>query len=492
MKLATQRSRLIAVVVLLLAASFAAVNYIQYTVSHAALKQAMVERELPLTGDTIYSEIQTDLVRPIFVSSQMAHDTFLRDWALQGESPPDAVRRFLDEIRDAYGFFTAFLVSEQTRRYYHFSGVSKTVSPDDPRDAWYFRVRDMAAEYEINVDPNQQQDDRVTIFFNYKVRDYDGRLIGVTGVGMALDTVAGIIDRYRGDFDRTVFFVDRAGRVTLHPDRQIAYQRTLAELPGISQVAGRIVQAGRGAFEYSGDSGTVLVTTRYIPELDWILIVEQDESAATAAAHEGLVTTVVIGLLAILLSGLAIGWTINLFQRRLEDMATTDPLTGLHNRQLFDISLNQAVERARRTNAPLSLMLIDLDHFKAVNDRFGHLKGDLVLRHVAGLLRGSVRKADVLARWGGEEFAVLMENCNEANARRAAEVLRRKIDDDRGITSDSGLHTTGSFGVATLAPGEDVRALMARADKALYRAKDLGRNRVAGSADLVEAPVAAA
>ena len=165
-------------------------------------------------------------------------------------------------------------------------------------------------------------------------------------------------------------------------------------------------------------------------------------------------------------------------------MATTDALTGLHNRQVFDITLSQALERARRTKNKLSLILIDLDRFKATNDRFGHLNGDKVLQKAALLLRGSVRKSDTLARWGGEEFTVLMENCGEAEAVKAAEELRRRIA-QLAIDNQPDIRTTASFGVAEFAVGEETASpLVARADTALYRAKELGRNRVTGFSEL--------
>lgn len=481
MSLTSLRSRLLAVVTLLLAVSFLATNLIHYQVMRASLKQAAVERELPLTGDTIYSAIQADLVRPIFVASLMASDTFLRDWALEGEKDPERVRRYLDEIRDKYGLFTAFFVSERTRRYYHFSGVSKTVSEKEPRDAWYFRVREMAPDYEINVDPNQQQDDRVTIFINHRVADYDGRFIGVTGVGLALDTVAGIMELYRDNFRRKVYFAERGGRITLHPDPDTAYRLSLAEVPGMAPIADAVLASDRGAFEYEGADGTVLLTTRFIPELNWILLVEEQESVAIAGAANGRLQTLLIGLAAIVITSLAIGWTINRFQRRLEEMATTDPLTGLYNRQVFDLSLQQAAARARRNGTELSLVILDLDRFKTVNDRFGHLKGDAVLKEVAAMLTESIRKSDTLARWGGEEFAVLMENCSHENALRATEILRQRIAEAPLLDHGADPRVTGSFGVATLHGDEPTRDLMTRADLALYRAKDRGRNRVEGN-----------
>jgi diguanylate cyclase (GGDEF)-like protein len=197
-----------------------------------------------------------------------------------------------------------------------------------------------------------------------------------------------------------------------------------------------------------------------------------------------LTSNIAIGLGTIVLTGLVIGWAINRFQRRLETMATTDPLTGLHNRQVFDIVLGQAVERARRGRTKLALILVDLDRFKATNDRFGHLNGDKVLRQAALLLRGSVRKADTLARWGGEEFTILMENCGEAEAVKAAEELRRRMADSLAIPEVPEIRTTASFGIAEFSGENSAEGMLSRADKALYKAKELGRNRVVGFTEM--------
>ncbi len=481
----SMRAQLLAVVGLVLSIAFIGTTFMSYHVAYDALKRSVVETELPLTGDTIYSQIQADLVRPIFVSSQMANDTFLRDWILSGEVGSDQVARYLAAVREKYGFFTAFYVSDLTRRYYHFSGDIKDVRESDPRDAWFFRVREMSTNHEINVDPNQQQGDTTTIFINYRIFDYDNNFIGATGVGMDLDTMAGIIDRYRSDFSRTVYFASRDGRITLHPDRQISYNRTLSDMPGLAGITDQIVASEGGSFEYERDGDTILLNTRYIPELDWILMVEQRESNATAAASRGILTNIVIGMAAIVVTGLILFLAIARFQHRLEEMATIDPLTGLSNRQVFDISLRQAVERSRRTGQPLSVVLMDLDHFKAINDRFGHLIGDTVLKRAAEVLGGAVRKSDILARWGGEEFTILMENCTSEAALEAADQLRQKLSASLVLQDLPSITLSASFGVASLKADETPDALVDRADTALYAAKRAGRNQVslAGEGD---------
>jgi len=156
-------------------------------------------------------------------------------------------------------------------------------------------------------------------------------------------------------------------------------------------------------------------------------------------------------------------------------LATTDSLTGIANRREFTAMLEREVERVKRYDTPLSLAMFDLDNFKRVNDTFGHDVGDSVLLAVTGLVKKSIRGADVVARWGGEEFMVLMPESDMQAAEKASEKLRLAI---AGHPFDTVGKVTASFGVAAFEPQDDLNSLLKRADDALYRAKDKGRNRV--------------
>jgi diguanylate cyclase (GGDEF)-like protein len=160
---------------------------------------------------------------------------------------------------------------------------------------------------------------------------------------------------------------------------------------------------------------------------------------------------------------------------RLEGLATTDGLTGLCNRRQFDQSLQTAASFAARQGLPLSVVLLDVDHFKGYNDTFGHPAGDEVLRGVARLLRGGLREHDLAARYGGEEFAILLPATDSAAGLALAERLRASIQSDLRARRP----VTASLGVATATPpSPDVATLVDEADRALYRSKRLGRNRV--------------
>ena len=160
----------------------------------------------------------------------------------------------------------------------------------------------------------------------------------------------------------------------------------------------------------------------------------------------------------------------------LQRLATTDALTGLPNRRQLMAALETEARRANRTRRPLSLALLDVDHFKSVNDRHGHPAGDAALREVAAVLREVTRGGDVLGRFGGEEFAVLMPETSIAQAEQAAERLRAAI--ERRPMPFPGGRVTVSTGVALLAGGEGGDQLVSRADAALYEAKAGGRNLV--------------
>jgi diguanylate cyclase (GGDEF)-like protein len=159
--------------------------------------------------------------------------------------------------------------------------------------------------------------------------------------------------------------------------------------------------------------------------------------------------------------------------------AITDDLTGLVNRRRFIEALDAEIERARRFDSPLAIVLADLDNFKQVNDEFGHHGGDLVLRAFADLIRLHVRDVDVSGRIGGEEFAILLPETDSAGAAHVAERMRRSLNDVSIPLSDGAtIHVASSFGVAELAPDQEGEDLLRAADSALYRAKDEGKNRV--------------
>jgi diguanylate cyclase (GGDEF)-like protein len=166
-----------------------------------------------------------------------------------------------------------------------------------------------------------------------------------------------------------------------------------------------------------------------------------------------------------------------LYKRALQS-AFTDPVTGTHNRAAFDNALQREVELAQRHGTQLSLVMVDADHFKRINDTYGHIVGDSVLRGLGDCLLKSARGCDMVFRYGGEEFAVVLSNTRGDGALRLAERIRSTVEAKRFQYEETVLSLTVSVGVASLTLNDDAAALIERADRALYQAKHAGRNRV--------------
>ena len=169
--------------------------------------------------------------------------------------------------------------------------------------------------------------------------------------------------------------------------------------------------------------------------------------------------------------------------RLIEQISLIDALTNIPNRRYFDKQMNMEWARAIREQTPISLLMIDVDHFKIFNNTYGHQQGDVVLKTIAHIIKSSPKRpADIAARWGGEEFAVLLPNTSLNGALHIAEIIRKDIENTMipSISDDTPLNVTASIGIASKTPAinDAVENFIGLADKALYAAKDAGRNKV--------------
>mgnify|MGYP001009899994 CR=1 FL=1 len=470
------RRSLYLLLTLVMTVGFLAISLLSYHTSRSAIHESIVSNELPLTSDNIYSEIQKDLIRPILISSLMASDTFVRDWVLRGENNPAEMTRYLKEIMARHGALTSFFASDTSGAYYHADGLLKKVQPEEARDRWYYRVREMKDPYEINLDPDIANKDALTIFINYRVLDYDGRFIGATGIGLTADAVQKQIDTYQQRYQRRIYFVDANARVVSLRSSGEDGGREWHTLDGIGALAPEILANPQGTYQYQKDGHQMLLNARHIPELKWHLIVEQDEDRALQGIRQSLYLNLLIVLIIAGLSIWLTGLTISRFQRRLEEMAVTDKLTGLANRQAFGPLIEQTLSQIRRKPEPLCLILIDIDHFKEINDRHGHQAGDLVLQRIAERISSCLRDSDLTFRWGGEEFLAVLRDCESKDALRIAEKLRDAVAESRTAIGKTEVSATISLGIAERCEAESIDALIGRADRALYGAKQSGRN----------------
>ena len=154
-----------------------------------------------------------------------------------------------------------------------------------------------------------------------------------------------------------------------------------------------------------------------------------------------------------------------------------DPLSGLLNRRGMRERLQSEFERSQRYNSDLTVMMCDIDHFKVVNDQYGHDKGDEVIKNLGAIFKSGLRKIDSLARWGGEEYLILLPETNGEQGMQLAEKLRRKIEETQYTQDDKTFSVTISIGVHQMASTDTINQAITKADTNLYKAKEQGRNR---------------
>lgn len=473
------RRGLLILLSLVLSAGFFATALSSYHVSRQAIRQTLIGQDLPLTSNNIYSEIQKDLIRPVVVASAMAQDTFVRHWVLDGEGDKTEINRYLAEIKARYGAFSSFFVSDRTGAYYTADGVLKSISPDEPRDTWYYRVRNMKDDYEINVDLDLANRDALTIFINYRVYDFEHRYLGATGIGLTVDAVRNVIADYQRRYNRNIFFTDAQGNVVLTgPGGSDQPGRS-----GRAPLMERILATPSGSYQYEADGNRYVLHVNTIPELKWFLFVEQNEDEALRDIRQTLIINLGVSLLVTLIVIALIHLALSRYHRRIEEMASTDKLTGFLNRHAASLLIEQLIAVQRRTAQPVTVILADLDHFKRINDSYGHRIGDEVLVATAHTLRGALRASDYAIRWGGEEFLLILPGCDGPESRPLAEKLRSTIEQLTPCPAHPELRVSISLGISQHFPGESMDQTIARADKALYQAKAAGRNRVVPAID---------
>lgn len=478
------KNRILIVTAALMFLGLIVTSYSSYRFARSHAMEQLVKNELPLASDNIYSEVQRDLLGPQLVSSLMANDTFLKDWLLAGEKDQEAIKRFLAKIKSEYSTFTSFLISDQTYNYYNAEGLLKQISKDEPRDNWYFRVKNMPTQSELNVDKSLAHNDALTIFINYKILGYNGEFLGATGVGLNTQHVQQVLRSYREKYGNKVFFINPEGDIILHDTKSKELSGNIKAIEGLSAIAAKILSNAHGdeavqTYTYEQNKHTFVLNTRFIKELGLTLAIAGDVDQKTIEHNKTPWFDIIIWLLVISGVMIIMLWVINQLQSKLQDFAWHDDLTAILNRKGFNQRYNEIEKSYQRHQKPFSLLLMDIDHFKSINDKHGHAKGDLVLKTITDVLNTQIRPADILARWGGEEFVLLLPETTGELASGIAKRIRKEVALSKELTEITGDAVTLSIGLCQHKAGLSMDENLAIADQYLYKAKDYGRNKVA-------------
>lgn len=324
------------------------------------------------------------------------------------------------------------------------------------------------------------------ISFSRRISNAQGEFLGVAEAAMRLGYFNQLFKSLSIDRDSSVNLISKDGFLLAQepPRADNMIGKDFSNRPNFL----RILREGNGSFSSisSSDNKQRLFTFSQVGNLPLIVVVALSSDEVFAPwRRTALTISIATGLLCIGLLWLTILLCRELRRRHgaeqeLAQLAATDAMTGLANRRTLDQTLDREWARAKRSGTPLSLLMIDVDHFKAFNDRHGHQLGDEALRVVANVICANIRRpADLAARYGGEEFAVVLAETENAGAVRIAESIRGAVEKLAPIDGNSAPITV-SIGIRTSSgtPEEDLESLLFMADKALYQAKHSGRNRV--------------
>lgn len=479
MRIFSEKYRIIAGISLVLYTGFAATGIAAFFLARGAEQQSIVEQTLPLISDAVHADIRAEVMRPVLAASMMSDDRRVRDWLLDGESDSGAMLGYLEEIRKMHDVQGAFLASERTRNYYGADGIVSSLQQNSTQDAWFFRAREATTPFSM-ISGSSASRNAATLLVTQRMFDQNGNFVAVTGVAVRAERLMRVINNYQQRHGSRIQLIDAQRRIAPLEASTARGGDAIEVLPGLRDIARALLHGGNAPVQlsYQRDGGTVYVSSRFMPEFGWHLLVERDDDAGGNIARQVLMSSLLIGAGMTVLMVVLMLLTVNRYYQQLEQMAGSDPLTGLLNRQAFDIVFRQAMLEADRNGRPLSGILFDVDFIRQVNEMHGYAAGDEVLRTIARIARALLRESDVFTRWNGEEFFILLKECRVEQAVAVAEKIRQEVDrhDFSAVVADG--HITISLGVVQHDVGETASLFFARADEALLKAKMNGRNRL--------------
>ncbi len=462
-------------VVLILTIGFTSTTWLSYYLTREFVLNKALNETLPLVSENIYTEIMEDLIDPIKTSSLMANDTFLINWVKSGEQNLEEIVDYLNLIRQEYGFSSSFLVSELTHNYYTPEGILKQISPEDPHDIWYYTFQELNKKTDLDVDTNQADQGSWTVFINHRLETPDDGFLGVIGVGLQITEIGRKLAEYQEYYKHQVYFVDSTGLIQIHPNSDLVEKQRITDIKEIKEAYERL-------FSKSGEYNSIevdnllegrAISVRYFPEFDWYLVVEKDQKANLQLAGDVFWQTITIGISVSAMVALLIIQLIKTFYKRLAYQASVDSLTEVLNRRAIIEAGEREIRIAQRYNHSRALLMIDIEDFKSVNNQYGHLTGDEFIKNIARILKDTLRESDLIGRWGGDEFIIVLLDGDKETAHQVADRLKQAVGAYKFDTGQGAISRNLYVGICQVTDSEtSFSDLIRAADESLVRSKN--------------------
>jgi diguanylate cyclase (GGDEF)-like protein len=419
------------------------------------------------------SLIVDQLMQPLHISQTLAKSTELK-YLMNAETiDEEAVFESLGRLQSEFDMYF-FIASEKSRKQYNSDGTQLDLIEGEVN--WYFKYKD--APVDAIADIGKWEDAR--FFIDLKIKDENGEFLGFFGTGQRLNSFLTIFKEYKKQHGYDFIFVDPEQNITLSSDPELLAAnstfRNLADLEWYQRVMDKNkADVSLNNMLIQQNEQDFLIAEVAIEAFDWTLYLLSPLQARQTEISRAFIYSTVSLLVVIFALFLLIYNLLYYFKRDMQKSAKVDSLTKLPNRNRIELCYADILDKGRN----LSLILVDIDHFKLVNDNHGHNAGDTVLRKASDLLSKELRADDIIGRWGGEEFVILLPDTSPDQAYEVAQKLRQKLAQMTTITTGSvAVQITASFGVSYTEFMRPMVEVLASADDALYQAKRDGRNLV--------------
>ncbi|MCC2617124.1 sensor domain-containing diguanylate cyclase [Aestuariibacter halophilus] len=445
----------------------AIITLAHFSVSKIVAEQSRIHQQ---SLSPALSLITEHLMKPLHVSQTLSKSKELQALMEADTIDATAVHETLQRLEKEFGFLF-FIASEPARRQYNSDGSEHALV--EGKVNWYFKYKDKPENAVADI--GKWEDTH--FYIDLKIYDDQERFLGFFGTGKSLRSFLDLFAQYKQQYGYDFIFVDADKNITLSSDPDLVAANSkfhhLADLAwyreamenGETSVNNRLIEK---------DGKDFLVAEINIQPFDWTMYLLSPLSERQTALSRTFIFSIISLLVVIFALFMLIYNLLYYFKRDMQRNVQIDPLTKLPNRNKVELRYAELVDQKR----PIAVILLDIDHFKAVNDTHGHNAGDHVLRQVASMLDSQLREEDIIGRWGGEEFVILLPDTTPEQAYEVAQKLRLRLANMTASTGSLALQITASFGVSYTEGDRPLVEVLARADDALYQAKRDGRNQV--------------
>jgi len=441
---------------------------VHFSVSKIVAEQSRAQQQ---SLSPAFDLVVEQLMKPLHISETLVKAKELED--LMAAPVPDEIAIFktLGRLQAEFDM-NFFIASEQNRRQYNSDG--STTELIDGEVSWYFKYKDQPAN--VVADIGKWEDTH--FYIDLKIFDENERFLGFFGVGKSLSSFLQLFSQYKETYGYDFIFVDEDSNITLSSDPTLLAEnsnfKNLADLPWYKNMSTDQQQGSLNNLLIKIDGYDVLIAELNIQPFNWTLYLLTPLDPRQTEISRGFILSIVTLLAVIFGLFLLIYNLLYYFKQDMEKTRQIDVLTELANRSSIILKFDEMMYQ----KLSVSLVLINLDNFKTVNETHGRKAGDVVLRQIASMLQLELRESDILGRWAGEEFILLLPNTGPHEAMEIAQKLRDRLAGMTITTGSMSIRMTASFGVSFTATPSTINEVIAAADDALFAAKREGRNAV--------------